>query len=146
MYLTDELLEKVAKARNVTPLAHSFGVKLSDAIGMKDSVKLSACAETLAHNGYAGRNKDEQDELMNIAQMVEAKFAADADVQTDHSYSLFRLAGEKLAKELGVASPEASSSHYASMQDSADKTAQYLGDPSVIMHMLAIHDAAQLVK
>lgn len=146
MYLTDELLDKVAKERNVTPLAHSFGVKVSDARDMYEEVKWSACLEKLAQNGVVARNDDELAQIMQVVEMVQAKHAAEGKAQADNGLDLIKAAGEQLSRGLGINSPEATSAHYSNVQDSQDKVSQFLGDPAVIMHMLALKDAAELVN
>jgi len=145
MYLTDELLNKVAQERKVTPLAHAFGVKLSDAHDMYEDVKWSACLEKLAQNGIVARNDDELAQIVQVVEMVQAKHANDVQDEANNGMSLVKLAGQHLSRGLGINSPEATSAHYSNVQDSQDKVSQYLGDPSVIMHMLALKDAASLV-
>lgn len=146
MYLTDELLDKVAKERNVTPLAHAFNVKLSDASDMYEEVKWSACLEKLAQNGIVARNDDELAQIMQVVEMVQAKHANDNQVQADSGIDLIKAAGEQLSRGLGIHSPEATAAYYSNVQDSQDKVSQFLGDPAVIMHMLALKDAADLVR
>lgn len=143
--VTDDHVAQVAAARNVVPLAQTFGVKLAAANEMYENVSHDAFYEKLAQAGYVPRTQAEAQELLAVADMVMEKISREAQVEDDHVGNLYKVAGAQLSRELGVRAPEALAYQHAETRDSYDKTAQYIENPEVILNMLALQNARELL-
>jgi hypothetical protein len=124
-----------------TTLAEQFGVKVADAQLLLEDVKIRSYLDEMAKFGHVARDEASLERMVAVGRMAEAAAFKNALKRQDNDQSIFKDASEHLARSLGVDSPEASFSFEAEMDDSLQKTAQFVEDPQVIAHLLALSDA-----
>ena len=143
----DAHLAKVAAEKGIEPLSAALKVSVEDASAFCDQVTQQAYFEELAKLGRVAKTQEQADQLLAIGDMVGRKLAAAEynNPQQQFDDTLYKVAADQLSMSLGEDNPTATAAYQSDAVDSAEKIAELTMDPSVITHMVALHDANNIL-